>query len=313
MIKVVVLVIALCGLLLILWWRRHIAYNYREAVEQQNTERLESSIEKYKLEFAQKEYQLAACEIFVHCLNKILPDCATYAERAAAQTGCAAACHTRDMLQDALRDLNLTNEKCSFRNIPQTGVSGIDAPILRLYTAAERKKLDVSTDICENVERLFTESTVNNHDIHVLLHYLCDNATISALGLPKAKVRVEIGTVDQKPLIRIYDSGKAFDEAVLAKLGLEQITTRAGAGGSGIGLFTVFEILRKYGASFTLDEAPEKDGFTKLIEIVFDGRHSIRLRTCRESVVAACAARKDMTVERVEHSDTETLHDGTNG
>jgi len=136
---------------------------------------------------------------------------------------------------------------------------------------------------------------------------------ISALGSPNAKVRVELGaTVNQKPLIRVYDSGEQFDEQVLEKLGLEQITTRAGVGGSGIGLFTVFEILEKYGASFKLDEAPQSFGFTKFIEIAFDGRHSFTVRTCRESVIAVCSARKGITVERVV-SDEEILRDGTNG
>ena len=118
-----------------------------------------------------------------------------------------------------------------------------------------------------------------------MLSYLLDNAVISALGSPNAKVRTELKeTANKKPLIRIYDSGEQFNERVLAKLGQEEVTTRAGDGGNGIGLFTVFEILRKYGASFTLDEAPDRIGFTKCIEIAFDGRRFFLVRTYRESV-----------------------------
>ena len=181
-------------------------------------------------------------------------------------------------------------------------------------TVAERKNFYVSADISADVESWFTESKLHKDDIHILLSYLCDNAVISALDSTKAKVRVELAaTKNFEPLIRIYDSGEQFDEEVLAKLGLEQITTRAGVGGSGIGLFTVFEILAKYGASFTLDETPKSFGFTKFIEIAFDGRHSVTVRTHRESVAAVCAARKEITVERVESLDTEILRDGTNG
>ncbi|MDE7082138.1 MAG: hypothetical protein K2O89_00335 [Clostridia bacterium] len=298
--ETVLLIIALFGLLLILWWRRHITYNYREAVKQQTVNRMEDTIEEYKLSSVENDLQVALCAKLLHYLNKAVPDCALLAERAAEQTGCADACAVRDMLQSIMRELNVTNEKSSLQNIPQTGVRLIDVPIIQLFTAAERKNVNVSANISTNVEGWFTESNLDKDDIHILLSYLCDNAMISALGSPNAKVRVELGaTENQKPLICIYDSGEQFDEKVLEKLGLEQVTTRAGVGGNGIGLFTVFEILEKYGASFTLDEAPQCLGFTKFIEIAFDGRRSVFVRTCRESVVATCAARKGVTVELI--------------
>ncbi|MBD5583491.1 MAG: sensor histidine kinase [Clostridia bacterium] len=311
--EIVLLIIALFGLLLILWWFRHITYNYREAVKQQNVNRMEDRIEEYELNSVENDLQVAVYAKLFHYLNKAVPDCALLAESVAVQTGCADACATRDMLHRILREMNIANEKCSLQNIPQTGVRVIDVPVIRLFTLAERKNFNVSAGIFADVESWFKESKLRKEDIHILLSYLCDNAMISALGSPNAKVRVELGaTASENPLIRIYDSGEQFDEEVLAKLGLEQVTTRAGVGGSGIGLFTVFEILAKYGASFTLDEAPQRLGFTKFIEIAFDGRRSVTVRTLRESVVAVCATRKGITVEHIV-SDGEALRDGTNG
>ncbi len=307
------LILTLFGLLLILWWFRHITYNYREAVKQQSVNRMEDTIKEYELNSVENDLQVAVYAKLFHYLNKALPDCAYLAESVAAQTGCADACAVRDMLNLILRKMSLANEKCSLQNIPKTGVRVIDVPIIQLFTAAERKNFNVSAEISADVESWFTESKLDKDDIHILLSYLCDNAMISALGSPNAKVRVELGaTINKKPLIRIFDSGEQFDEEVLEKLGLEQVTTRAGVGGSGIGLFTVFEILAKYDASFTLDEATEKLGFTKSIEIAFDGLRGFTVRTCRESVVAVCAARKGITVERVD-LDGEALRDGTNG
>lgn len=311
MLKVVVLVIALCSLLLIIWWRRHITYNYREAVKQQNVNRMEDTIEGYRLNGVENELLVAVHAKLFHFLNKAVPACALLAERAAVQTGCAEVCEVLDALRRIMGEMNIANEKCSFRNIPHTGVGAIDMPIMQLFAVAERKNFKVSADIYADVESWFAENKLRKHDINILLIYLSDNAMISALGLPDAKVRVELGTTEnKKPLIRIYDSGEQFDEGVIKKLGVEQVTTRAGVGGSGIGLFTVFEILAKYGASFTLDEAPSSFGFTKCIEIAFDGRRAVLVRTFRESVVAALAARKGITVELLED---ETLRDGTNG
>lgn len=314
MLKVVLLVFALCGLLLIVWWRKHIAYNYREILERQTVTRMENTIEEYELNSVESDLQVAVYAKLFHYLNKAVPDCALLAENAAAQNGGEDACAARDMLRRIMREMNIANEKCSLQNIPQTGVKLIDAPIIQLYTAAERKNFNASADISANVESWFTDGKLLKDDIHIILNYLCDNAVISALGSPNGKVRVELGAaVNLEPLIRVYDSGEQFDENVLAKLGLEQVTTRAGVGGNGIGLFTVFEILAKYGASFTLDEAPQYLGFTKSIEIAFDGRRSVIIRTFRKSVALVCAARKEITVELINGSDGETLRDGTNG
>ena len=256
--ETVLLVITLFGLLLFLWWRRHITYNYREAVKQRYVNRMEDTIEEYKLNSAENDLQVAVYAKLFHYLNKAMPHCALLAESAATKTGDA--------------------------------------------------------DISANVESWFTVRKLHKDDIHILLSYLCDNAVISALGLPDAKVRLELGATKRfEPLIRIYDSGEQFDEKVLSRLGLEQITTRAYIGGSGIGLFTAFEILAKYGASFTLDEAPKISGFSKVIEIAFDGCNSITVRTMRESAIDACVARRGIIVERIESEEEETLRDGTNG
>lgn len=313
MLKVVLLVIALCGLLLIVWWRRHITFNYRESEKQKNVDRLENTIAEYESNSAENAFKVAVYGKHNHYLNKALPNCAALAERAAEQTGNADVCAVRDMLRDMSRELGITNEKCSMKNIPQTGVGVVDAPLIQLFAAAEKKNFNASADISADVGSWFTESGLIKDDIHIMLSYLLDNAVISALGSPNAKVRAELKeTANKKPLIRIYDSGEQFNERVLAKLGQEEVTTRAGVGGNGIGLFTVFEILRKYGASFTLDEAPDRIGFTKCIEIDFDGRRFCLVRTYRESVAYVCAARKDVTVEII-GSDGEEKRDGTNG
>ena len=314
MLKVALLIFALCGLLLIVWWRKHITYNYRDAINQQNADRMEDTIEEYKMNSAENDLQVAVYAKLFHYLNKAVPDCAILAESAATQSGCAKACDVRDMLHRILREMNIANEKCSLQNIPQTGVNVVDVTIMQLFTAAERKNFTVSAHISADVESWFTENELLKEDVHILLSYLLDNAMISALGLPNAKVRLELSeTAEFEPIIRVFDSGEQFDEAVIAKLGLEQITTRACVGGNGIGLFTVFEILSKYGASFTLDEAPQIFGFTKSIEIAFDGRRSVMVRTYRESVVEVCSVRKGITVERIETLDEEILRDGTNG
>lgn len=308
MLKVAILFISLCGLLLIIWWRRHINYTYRDRQDKKKLDELEQSVNEHELNSTQTNFELNAFAKLFHYLNKAIPDCAVLVESAAEQTGCNDACAARDILSRVLREMNLTNRKCSLQGIPQTGVREIDMPLLSLFSYAEHSGLKVSTDISKDAINRFYDAGIDKNDLHTILTYLCDNARLAALELPEPTVRLELAEQTPYPVIRVYDSGKQFDENVLARLGIEQITTREG--GSGFGLCTVFELLDKYLASFTLDEEPQVFGFSKFIEIAFDGQHSLTVRTSRISVALACAARNNFNVILY---DSDVLRDGTNG
>lgn len=309
--EIVLIASAVCSLLLILRWRRHITYNYREAMKRRKVKNLEEEIAECELRSAENKLQVTSYSKTFHYLNKSIPHCTNLADKLADDTGCEDACALRNMLHRVSAEINVTNEKCSFMNIPLTGVRVIDMPVYELYTLAETKNIKVSADVSADVKSWFSDDGLDTGDIHILLSYLCDNAVHSALGLPNPRVRIEFTkTPDKAPVIRIYDSGKQFDEKVLAKLGSEIITTRAGSGGSGIGLFTVFGILAKYNASFFLDETSRIFGFNKFLEITFDNLRSVTLRTSRFSVVNACSHRADI---KVLLPDASARRDGTEG
>ena len=309
--EIVLIASAVCSLLLILRWRRHITYNYREAMKRRKVKNLEEEIAECELRSAENKLQVTSYSKTFHYLNKSIPHCTNLADKLADDTGCEDACALRNMLHRVSAEINVTNEKCSFMNIPLTGVRVIDMPVYELYTLAETKNIKVSADVSADVKSWFSDDGLDTGDIHILLSYLCDNAVHSALGLPNPRVRIEFTkTPDNAPVIRIYDSGKQFDEKVLAKLGSEIITTRAGSGGSGIGLFTVFGILEKYNASFFLDETSRIFGFNKFLEITFDNLRSVTLLTSRFSVVNACSHRADI---KVLLPDASARRDGTEG
>lgn len=309
--EIVLIASAVCSLLLILRWRRHITYNYREAMKRRKVKNLEEEIAECELRSAENKLQVTSYSKTFHYLNKSIPHCTNLADKLADDTGCEDACALRNMLHRVSAEINVANEKCSFMNIPLTGVRVIDMPVYELYTLAETKNIKVSADVSADVKSWFSDDGLDTGDIHILLSYLCDNAVHSALGLPNPRVRIEFTkTPDNAPVIRIYDSGKQFDEKVLAKLGSEIITTRASSGGSGIGLFTVFGILAKYNASFFLDETSRIFGFNKFLEITFDNLRSVTLRTSRFSVVNACSHRADI---KVLLPDASARRDGTEG
>lgn len=141
------LIISLFGLLLIVWWRKHITFIYRDNVNKQTVRRMEDTIEEFKLNSAESDLQIAVYAKLFHYLNKAVPDCALLSESAAENSACDDVLALRDMLRRILNEMNLANEKCSFKNIPLTGVSVIDVPLIRLFTAAERKSFNASADI----------------------------------------------------------------------------------------------------------------------------------------------------------------------
>ncbi len=296
MLTAVMFIIVISGLLLIIWCRKHITYHYRDACAQQSFDSLENDLKQCKLNCDEIEYQFNVYAKQFHYLNKSLPDCLDLINHAAAETNCDYVRSAQKIMNSALQAMNIANEKCSLQNIPQTGIKLIDAPITRLFNESEKKNLEASVDISANVQSWLTDFMLDVNDIYTVLTYLGDNATISACDSPNAKVRIELcETADNKPLLRIYDSGKLFDESVLAKLGIAQITTHSD--GHGIGLLSVFRILKNYYASFILDETIQKFGYTKCIEIAFDGKDSVIVRTFRNSVAHACADRTDLVIE----------------
>ncbi len=298
MLKVVMLVIILCGLLLVFWCRKHITYNYLESNARQRLEILENELKERKLNYEEIEYQLNVYAKQFHYLNKTIPACIKYLEQAAVQAPSGTVNNVLEMMRDMSNELKLTNQKCSLSNLPLTGVREIDIPILELYNASEQKNVKVSTFVPCDIESKLAKFSIDKKDIQKLLLYLNDNAVLASLELPHASVHMELCESNEgNLLIRIYDSGKQFDEKVISKLGKEQITTRTARGGSGIGLYEVFSIIEKYRASFILDETTSKLGFTKCIEIAFDGQGSITVRTNRDSISHVCADRTDLIIE----------------
>ena len=71
------------------------------------------------------------------------------------------------------------------------------------------------------------------------------------------------------------------DVGVLKNMGKKRITTHSGEGGSGIGMMTLFNILRETGASFAIEEFAEGAKYHKAVSVTFDGARKFRIITDR--------------------------------
>ena len=95
---------------------------------------------------------------------------------------------------------------------------------------------------------------------------------------------VVLGTENESFIISVYDSGITFEKKVIDNLGKRRITTHKKTGGSGIGLMTTAQLLRKHNASFVIDENVDSESYTKKVSVIFDGLSQCRLITATNKI-----------------------------
>lgn len=235
----------------------------------------------------------------IHRDNKIFP-----AERAALlsladgeESGAVA-----DMLKQVTAHHEERAEKLSRISprpygLAKTGVPMIDSILFNLQVDAEKSGVFLETEILCDAEKWFSAGIPDKTSVNVLLSYLGDNAIRSAKEKPAARVKITLGKSGfDGAYICVCDNGAPFNEKVISNMGVARVTTRKDGGGNGFGLQTLFETVRRFDASFTLDELCNDGNYTKRIEICFDGRHKITLRTNRACAAKAAAGRSDFTV-----------------
>lgn len=185
------------------------------------------------------------------------------------------------------------------QKLPSTKVMSID----NLLTYMQQKALEsditfnvtISCDIPYLVEHIIEETELNT-----LLADLIENALIATRYNKGHHILLNIGIVSNAYSINIFDSGIPFTKEVLAKWGLEQITTHKDDAGSGIGLMTAYEIIKRHNASFMINEFASENGlYTKETAVLFNNLNQYILHTSRtEEELADLNQRSDLLIIR---------------
>jgi len=102
--------------------------------------------------------------------------------------------------------------------------------------------------------------------LYLVLCTLTKNALLALRGQPQPRLCVEVdfapdAPAGQRAAIRVRDNGPGIPPEVLAKLTREPVTTRAGTGGSGMGLMFCQRVMQAINGSIRVDSAPG-DGAT---------------------------------------------------
>lgn len=293
--------IIIFGLIFIVRWRTHIKSNYQKQIYRRNTELLEQRITAYEAENTELKRQNEELAKIIHRDNKLIPAMTVAVQEIIAKYG------KNEELDSLLNQLkSLSDERKSLiekyqsenEQLPKSGVLSLDAVHYFIWSKAEKAGVECTFGIDTAAVKRICETVTNQVDLNTLLCDLGDNAVIAAKSRANAvawkiNFTYEVDP-DGVPSISVYDSGEQFDENIIAVIGRKKATTRSAIGGNGIGLTTVFEKLRKYDASFTLNESPDKDGFTKQIKISFDGAGRLDIVSEREAATRAFKKRTNM-------------------
>ncbi len=174
-------------------------------------------------------------------------------------------------------------------SVEKTGVPSLDGVLFNMACIAENKGVDFSVSVNTDMKQYY-EQVINQMECNTIVADLVQNAIIAAGSRENRRVAVRIASNEEHFSLEVFDSGENFDINILRNMGRQQITTHAGEGGSGIGLMTLFKILKYTGASFIIEEfanAQSHDNYTKRLNVIFDGEGKYRIITDRYEEIKA--------------------------
>lgn len=145
----------------------------------------------------------------------------------------------------------------------------INSIINYMYKQAIKNNIDFKFTYFGNISRMISD-IVSENDFCTLVADLVENAIISTSSVADKYVFLSIEASPNKYTISVFDSGDFFSKEVIKRLGKKRYTTHKDTGGSGIGMMTVFELLKIYNASFSINEKINYAPYTKCVSINFD-------------------------------------------
>ena len=162
----------------------------------------------------------------------------------------------------------------------ETGVRSVDAILDYLAGRAMNDGIRFDVSVSANLGGVLSDER-ERLEFGTMLADLTENAIIATRSAGADAVGVHISRNGENCCLEVLDSGGPFSEDVLRNMGKKQITTHSGEGGSGIGLMTLFKILRCNGAGLTIEEYPNGGKYTKSVRVTFDGSGRMKLITDR--------------------------------
>lgn len=293
--------IVICGVLLIIWWLNRLTIRYREKIKSNEIRELKAQLQHFQEENTALKQNNEALSKIIHKDNKLIPTMEHSVQvllqslRFPDQESQAKVTELLQYLESVSEDRSgvLLNYEHQHQSLLQTGVFSIDSMIGYMEQKAYSDGVNLSLSLTASVKYL-TDMIICEGDLSTLIADLLENALNSVQSLDLRYILLCIGIEDDHYSLDVFDSGTPFSEEVLSHLGLQRFTSHAETGGSGIGMMTTFEILKKCAASYVLDEVSVSEPYSKKISICFDGLNQFRVKSNRPELLNLPSVRPDV-------------------
>jgi len=299
-------IIIICAVIIIIWWNKRLTRTYLNRKREAEFTKLYKTIEEKDEYIEQLKQQNVTLGNLIHKDNKLVPAMElavtdlliNYRDKDAEEIEETAQRILTDLkAQYADRREILTNLDMESKQLPTTGQTSIDLQLTHLTAKAAKAHVMIDLTLHANIKYM-AGNIIDEMDLNILFAELVNNAIISASQNEVRKVLITLELVDSIYIVNIFDSGDQFTAEVLKNIGLKPITTRADTGGHGMGLINIWEITKKYEASFIIDELPSSNSiFTKKISVKFDNKNKYILRSTRSAMSETLSDRIDITID----------------
>ena len=274
----------LCIFSFIFWIRHEIKSVYLDRLREADLTRMEEELRVTEQEIEALRQDNERLASVIHRDNKLIPAMVQSARECL--TDAAHSDNSEAALLDAvqqLEELYVQRSKAvnQYENhvapLAKIGMPSLDAILSYIQRRAAAEGVTLTLDLTsDDLPTALQQAGIHRRQIGTMLADLTENALIAVRHCDNAvkaiAVRMGVNETGQF-FFSVCDSGAPFADEVLANIGKKKITTHRDTGGSGIGLVTLFSLLKEYRASFALTEwdASEHEGLTKQLTVTFDG------------------------------------------
>ncbi len=293
--------IVISGLIVLFWWRKSLTKKYIEKAKSREMQSLQETIAQKDAEIERLKCHNEELSKIIHKDNKLIP-ALEYAVRqyllaAESEADGAGRLPQGHILLCQIESASserrgiITSYESDSKRLPATGVPSVDALLMYMLQRSKELQIDLNLSLSGSVKYLI-ENIAAEQDINTLLADLIENAIVAVKACASKNILVHIGIVDNCYSMSIFDNGIPFTSETLNDIGLKRTTTHAGEGGSGIGLMTAFEILRKYQASYVIEDV-DNMLYTKSVSVCFDHLGQFRIKSKNKEHIEQFSARED--------------------
>lgn len=290
-------------LLLIHWWQAQITKAYKQAL-------INRELESLRMELTEKEKQLAELAArneelgrLIHKDNKRIPAMEHAVseflvmdlsdKEKAVERANTLLVEIQKLSED--RTNTVTEIYARKYKHHDTGISELDTMLNYMEKRAYGEHIKLSVQSAINFHN-FVPNNISAEDLSHVLSDLLENAIIASKQITSPAIQLQFYQTGKNFVVEIADNGISFEATSLVNFGLEQLTTHADTGGSGIGLMDIWKIKEKYRASLHISEYNSDAPYTKKIALIFNKKNRYTISTERKEELLAFSKRTDLQV-----------------